>query len=76
MKIRTYEISKSKLGKKLGQIFTGQRDKNYKYLNEAYLDGQIPILIETNIRHDLWDKVCNDTLTQAERFELALQGII
>lgn len=76
MNCEVYEVRKEQLGKKLGQIYTGIRDHNYKYLVKGYLDGEIPILVETDICPDLWDKICDGTLSQTEMAKLRLQKLI
>jgi len=69
-------INKSQLGKKLGQIYTGKRDLNYKYLVKAYLYGEIPITLESNVRPEVFDRLCEGKLTNADKLELAAMGLL
>jgi len=73
---KTMTVNKSQLKCKLGQIYTGNRDYSYKYLITCYAWGEIPFLMETNIRPEIFDRMCEGKLTPADRLELSVGGIL
>lgn len=69
MTIKTSQI----IGKRpLGVLKGAAGSENYKNTVIAYICGDIPVLLCTDLTQDQWDRMCEGNLSPKERFELCV----
>lgn len=64
--MNTYEIDKSKIGKRVGCILGSDGEEEFSNIVIGYINGQNPILIRTNLSQSQWNDFCDGKLSKQE----------